>query len=404
MINFKQTFFSFKQRLLNVNHDEPLSKLSLVVIIALDIFILTVILEGLHDHTRQLTAPYEYVPNTCQEVFIRDNWSEVNLLSRLQKVVLTDYNSSSYRYENQLRDLATDPMHPLCRQMFNQIKQIAEDKTLKDLFIQRQALFKQKSQLTKSFKQSKDVYDTTLLENIANKKSREPGALSSSISEHTSAIEKVTFQITNTEAKLLSSPRVNAFQQTIINDDPSRQQLIKDFKEFQFIYPLKKLGWQMLFMLPLFLVFYLWAGRSVKKAHSIQTLVSTHLLVVVSIPIFLKVADALLDLIPRHFLKDFFNLLESLHIVAIWHYLVIFISVGAALLTIYVIQQKIFNKQRVQQKRLMKGACFQCGSRLPELTSSCPFCGTGLLMECNSCQQQTYRCADFCKQCGASMK
>lgn len=47
---------------------------------------------------------------------------------------------------------------------------MAKDRELKALFIDRQALLKEKDQLTRNLKKSKDVYDTTLLENIADKK------------------------------------------------------------------------------------------------------------------------------------------------------------------------------------------------------------------------------------------
>ena len=110
-----------------------------------------------------------------------------------------------------------------------------------------------------------------------------------------------------------------------------------------------------------------------------------------------------MDLIPRHFFKNIFNILKSLHLIAIWHYVVILISVCAGLLAVYVIQKKIFNNQRIQQKRLMKGACYFCGKNLPHGAITCPFCGTKQLKNCSECQEETYVCGDYCKNCGTEL-
>ena len=82
-MNIKDKIFSFKDRLVNIGSEEPLSKISLAVIVALDLFILFVVFQGLDDHTRQLTSPDEYVPYECREIFLNKNWSDANFLTKL---------------------------------------------------------------------------------------------------------------------------------------------------------------------------------------------------------------------------------------------------------------------------------------------------------------------------------
>ena len=270
------------------------------------------------------------------------------------------------------------------------------------MFIDRQAFIKEKNQLTRNLKKSKDVYDTSLLENIADKKraGKELPAVTAAISSDKVQIEKVTHKIARIETKISAHPQIKVLKVMISAEKEFRQKIVDDYKKFQKFYPLKELGWQSLFLLPLFIAFYIWSSRSVKKNNRIKTLISSHLLIIVSIPIILKVIEVVLDLIPRHFFKNLFNILKSLHIIALWHYIVILLSVCIGLFAVYIIQKKLFNKKRIQLKRLMKGACYCCGKKLPMGATACPFCGTQQFEICSNCGDQTYICGDFCKNCG----
>jgi len=129
----RNRLIKFKNRLFRINDEEPLSKLSLCVIIALDLFILFVVFSGLHEHTRQLTSPWETVPSECRDVFIQENWTEANRISKLQKLVLSDYHQYSYPRANRFDPSRIQKMHPLCQDVLAKIKTIAEDKQIFDL-------------------------------------------------------------------------------------------------------------------------------------------------------------------------------------------------------------------------------------------------------------------------------
>ncbi|MEZ4580017.1 MAG: hypothetical protein R2861_17075, partial [Desulfobacterales bacterium] len=113
---------TFKNRLFRIHDKEPLSKLSLCVIIALDVFILFMVFSGLNDHTRQLTAPQEYVPYECREVFIQQNWTEANRIALLQKLVLSDYHQYAYRHTSRFDARRIERMNPVCKDLLGKIK------------------------------------------------------------------------------------------------------------------------------------------------------------------------------------------------------------------------------------------------------------------------------------------
>ena len=157
-------------------------------------------------------------------------------------------------------------------------------------------------------------------------------------------------------------------------------------------------------MLPLLIIFYLWNSRSISRKNNLQVLISSHLLVIASIPIIIKIIDVVLHLIPRHFFRELFKLLELLHLIALWHYLLIIFSIIIAIFIIYIVQKKIFDEQRLIKKRLLKGACYVCGKKLPDGVIACPFCGAKQYKTCSGCNKDTLISGDYCTNCGDHLK
>lgn len=391
----------FKGRLTGLGVDEPLSKLSLAVLIALDIFVLTMVFNGLSDHTRQLTDPGEYLPYSCRNAFLDNGWNRTNRLDKLQQMVLSGHNNYSHRYNNPYRESELNKMHPLCQDYFRQIKEIRQDKALYELFVQRRELVDHKRDVRRDFSKAKGFYDTSLLREIAGKEKIALATVEAKIKTQSGFVEVLSSQISLIEQQLNAHDKVKQIWLITSKDSERRKQLIVDYKRFQFAYSIKKLAWQLVFMVPLFVFFYVWSSRSVKKGNRVRTLISSHLLVVVSIPIILKVIEVILDLIPNVFFKKLFAILESLNLMGLWHYVVMLGAVGVALFSIWLIQKKIFNKERVQLKRLTKGLCYHCGRKLPEDVTHCPCCGQNQYEECGVCKADTFVAAHHCTSCGA---
>ena len=76
---------------------------------------------------------------------------------------------------------------------------------------------------------------------------------------------------------------------------------------------------QLIFLLPLFLIFRAWNSASLRGGRGLQTLVSAHLLVVSFIPILFKLIEAVYRIIPHRLLAAVFEFLAAFRLVAIWH-------------------------------------------------------------------------------------
>lgn len=405
MLQVLKRFSTLRDHLFKLDDREPLNRLALVVIIALDIFILTVLFNGLADHTRQLTSPDEYVPYECRTIYVDNNWTEVARLDALQPLVVSGYENISYRYKGVLEGADTSIMHPTCSTLYRMIVTIADDAPLQELFVERKQLQNELAQLNSALERSRDSYNTSLLEDIAGQRGAEEqlttiGTTSRSLSQQQEEIAKRLGEI---DSRVNGHPLVATLWQAIGPDSSARATLLADYKHYQLTYALKKLLWQLLFLLPLFFIFYFWSVQSVRRQRSIQTLIASHLLVVSTIPILLKLIELVVDLIPHYFFQQLFELLEHLHLIALWHYLVIFATIAVALFLIYLIQKKVFNLHRTLQRRLMKGDCRGCGLRLPPASDYCPFCGDEQNHPCPACHASTPRSGDFCIHCGGKI-
>lgn len=397
----KEGFITFKNRLIRISDKEPLSKMSLVVIIALDIFVIQMIFAGLADHSAQLTSPYEHMPGVCRQAIVENQWVGDNKTDNLQRTLL--YPESSYRYKayDILDEDRIEQTHPACAELLRAIAEVKKDKTLLDTFRKRDQAQKRKRQLNQSFKQSKDVYDTNLLESIADDSESAPqSAVSLKSKQLSKDFNAVTGEIASYDEEIHSSPTIASFSGTLARLQQGAAEIRKDLKTFDFWYPIKLLGWQFLFLIPLCGLFYFWNARSIEKNSHLQILISSHLLVVSFIPVLFKIIKLLLDIVPRRLFESLFILLKSLKIIAIWHYILIVLGIIAALVIIYIIQKKLFSREKILEKRLIKGCCRECGKKLPVGSHHCPFCGTDQERVCGMCGDQTPIAGRYCVRCG----
>lgn len=156
----------------------------------------------------------------------------------------------------------------------------------------------------------------------------------------------------------------------------------------------------MLFLLPLMLAFYYWNSISIAKTRPFQLLVSSHLLIVVFIPVLIKICELLYEVIPQKLLQHIIGFLESIGLVAIWHYLVIAIAIAAAMMLIYLFQKKLFSHDKELAKLIAKGLCQNCVVKISPDSPACPQCGFEQFHPCKHCNEMTFVYGVHCRVCG----
>ena len=392
----KDKFSRIKSNLTSLD-SQPISKASLIIILFLDIFILSSIFDGLDKHTRQLSSPDDYIPYSCRELVINRDWNPTNRTDNLSGIILS-HNNSYYQSEEKKKE-----RHPVCAPYLELLDQMKNNKELIALFEDRGAFVREAKDLQREISNLKGAYDTSLLETIARQKEGQANVdnIKKDVQTKTSALNTLRAQVEAAEQKISGNGKVKLLWEKLETLQPAdREKLRSDLRTLYFWHPVKRLGMQMIFLLPLFAIFFIWNNASIRKNRDIQTLVSSHLLVVSFIPIFFKIIETVYDIIPKKLLKKLMDLLESLKLVALWHYLVIALAVAMALFVIYIFQKKLFSRDKLMERRIAKGHCQQCGKHLPPGSNACPFCGYAQFKTCGACNQPTLVEGKYCKACG----
>lgn len=378
---------------------QPIGKAALTVIVFLDLFILISIFDGLADHTKQLITPAERIPQYCRSIVIESEWSPTTRLNNLARVT-AEYRNA---YDTPDEGHSVSEQHALCARITSLLREIREDQALSTNLLTTLEVRRESAALRAELERVKGAYDTALLEAAAERR-RGPAsvdALKNDVANKTSALNDATRKLALLEAGILQDARVQGLFRLLDGvSTADRVALRDDLRRLNFWYPVKRLGMEMLFLLPLFLVFYFWNSRSIAKQRPFQTLVSSHLIVVTLIPVFFKLVELVYDIIPKKLLKHVLALLESLGLVALWHYLLMGLAVLAALALIYLFQKKLFSREKVVARRIAKGLCQNCNQRLPIDSSACPLCGFVQYRDCKHCGSSTHVYGKFCKVCG----
>lgn len=392
----KDKFGKIRTHLTSMDN-QPLGKAALVIIIFLDIFILVSIFNGLDAHTKQLSSPDIYIPNTCREIVVNRQWNPTSRIDNLSQIIISS-STSYYRQEEKKNE-----RHPVCMPYIDLVDQIKNDKALISIFEERNKSEREARELQREIDNLKGSYDTSLLETITKKQESQTKvtATKEDFLKKTAALDTLKSKIATLEQSINSDEKIKLLWEKLQTlQDQDRQKLLSDLRTINFWYPVKKLGMQMFFLLPLFIVFYAWNNASIKNNRGLQTLVSSHLLGISFIPILFKIIETVYDIIPKKLLKKVIDLLESLKLVAIWHYLVIALAVAAALFLIYIFQKKLFSREKLIERRISKGECQQCGKHLPSGSTACPFCGFVQYKPCSNCNNRMHVHGKFCRECG----
>lgn len=362
--DLKMRFNEISKRLTRITENEPLSLLSIVLIVLLDLFVLVNLFIGLNDTTKQLTSPDEYIPNVCREIIINKTWVEENRISELSNLILRDQRSY---WEIEVDKKAK---HPICKGLYATIKDIKGNKELISNFDQRDKLVKRYN--------SYDAYQKQI-----NPK-----------------VDKILSDIKRIDEKINAFAVVKGFWLTVERNGALAETLTKDLRRINFTYPIKRLVIRLIFLLPVIVLLFLWNSASIRRNKHLQTFISSHLLIVSFIPAFFEICQAVYDVIPHQIFKKVIEFLESWNLIAIWYYILIIIAIFLSLLFIYILQKKLFTKERLLKRRLEKKKCIDCGRPLPYQLQFCPFCGVSQKLTCKNCQQETLQGAPFCIYCG----
>lgn len=396
-------FFS-KSRTIN---NEPLNKVSLIVIILIDIFILINVFTGLDDISRWHISPTEAYPcysewQNYQTKTTKDKNYEIVRLS------LPDDTNNQLSFQQNYQQAEVGHLGKVsqtCLQYADYKDKInnPEKQQIIKTVDQKQA---QISTLEQANSTIRTQYDSTLLEKIAGQ-GREQSINQVGAEKAKQALEQNNRQISTRKAEistlkseLLSKPESVSFI-GFLQDQNQFNSVEKGYKQASFWYPSIQLAFQSLFLLPLILVALLVHKFTQRRRYGLISLISWHLLVIFFIPLILKIFEFLQVGVIFQFLFDIISaLFGGLLFLINYVYILLIPLIGFGIIQFF--QKFVFNAKVQAASRFQKSGCVNCAKTIRHHDTYCPHCGYYQQVECQNCHNLTYKHLSYCKHCGTS--
>ncbi len=388
-------------------NNEPLNKVSLIVLILIDLFILFNVFSGLNDISGWHLAPAQAYPcysdwKSYQTETKKDK--EYNLVDNAFTPSLP--NPSSFRQSYQQAEVGhLGKVSETCLTYADYQDKIKtpENQKIVNLIAQKQ---NRVSSIEETNRRIRTQYDSTLLEKISGQ-SREQsinqvGAekAKQELDQNNQTISTLKTEISGLKNQLLSKPESASFI-TFVNDRGRFEDIEKGYQQASFWYPSIQFAFQALFLLPLIAVAWSIYRFAQRKGYGLIALINWHLLVIFFIPLIFKVFEFLQVGALFEFLISILSaLFGGLLFLINYVYILIIPLVGFGIIKLF--QKFAFNPKIQAATRVKNSECLRCARKIRQQDSHCPHCGYFQYAECPNCHELTYKNLPYCKQCGHS--
>jgi hypothetical protein len=403
---FRQLWHQFFRRARTINK-QPLNKVSLIVIILVDLFILVNVFSGLHDISRWHLSPTQAFPCYSEWQTLRGLTKDKDY-SIVRSALSRSPNPSSFRQTYQQIEVGhLGKVSPVCLDFGGDKDQLqnSDNQRIVKAIEQRQANI---SSLEQSTRKIRAQYDSTLLERIAGQprdRSINPVAAEKAkdqIEENDRKISVLKSEMSALKRELLVKTESANFL-SLVADGQQFKQVETGYRAAAFWYPSLQLIFQLVFLLPLILVALVVNRFAERRGYGLIALISWHLLAIFFIPLLLKFFEFLQVGALFQFLADFIqSVFGGLLFLLSYLYILFIPLIGFGI--IKAAQRFVLNPKVQAAKRVQSLCCVRCGKKLRSHDSHCPYCGYHQYSECSNCHQLTYQHLPYCNHCGHSQE
>ncbi len=390
-------------------NNEPLNKVSLIVIILIDLFILGNVFSGLSEIGQWYLNPTQAYPCYSEWQDYRKSTNKdkdyQTVRSAIDRLDRSDLPVPSSRYQNyrQVEIGHLGNISPICLQYAEQSDRINNPSDLATIkTIDRQAIQITKLQATNQ--QIRSQYDSTLLEKIAGQdRSRSINAVGAEKAKqeldlNNQTIANLNREIATLKPELLAKPASQNFL-ALLKDDGKFKEVDDRYQQAQFWYPSIRLAFQALFLLPLLSIALLVHNFAQRKGYGLVALISWHLLAISSIPLIAKVFEFLqIGLIFKWIFDLVSVVFGRLLFIINFLYILLIPLIGFGIIKFS--QRFVFNPKVQAAKRVQLSRCMNCARKISVRDPHCPHCGYYQYTDCPNCHSLTYKNLPYCKECG----
>lgn len=395
-------FFS-RSRTIN---NEPLNKVSLIVLILIDIFILINVFAGLDDISRWQISPTEAYPCYSEWQNYRTQTNKDKDYEIIQRSL--PYNVFVEPSLKQYQQAGSGHLGEISSICLNYAKSKDKVKTPENIqtiktIEQKQATITKQEQANRNIRAQ---YDSTLLEKIAGQtRQRSINTVTAEkakqqLDQNNRQIATLKKEISSLKKELLAKSESRSFL-TFLDNNGQFSEVKQNYEQAALWYPSIQLAFQSLFLLPLILITLFIHNFAQRRRYGLIALISWHLLVIFFIPLIIKVFEFLqVGAIFNFIFKIIQTIFGGLLFLVSYLYILLIPLIGFGIIKFF--QKIVFNPKIQTANRVQKSSCIQCAKKIRPQDSYCPHCGYYQYVECSNCNQLTYKHLPYCKQCGSS--
>ncbi|BAZ07296.1 hypothetical protein [Calothrix sp. NIES-3974] len=389
-------------------NNEPINKVSLIVIILIDIFILINVFTGLDSISQWYLSPEQVYP--CYQEWqsyrtqtnpgkdfdiVRTAFLDINIEPKSS--LLKTYQAVETGHLGQVSTICLD-----YAQLKDGINNSENQKIVKSIE-QKQ---RQINTLEDKNRTIRSQYDSSLLEKIAGQPREQSinvvGAEKAKIEldKNNRSIGILKQEITSLKNQLIAKPETSNFLDILQNQDKFTT-VETGYKRSSFWYPTIQLGFQSLFLLPLITIALVVYRFSQTREYGLISLITWHLLVIFCIPLIIKLFEFLQIGAIFKFIFDIISaIFGGLLFLVSYVYILLIPLIGFAVIKF--LQKIVFNPRLQAANRIQKSRCIRCAKKLHYNEAYCPHCGYYQYVECPNCHSLTYKYLPYCRECGAT--
>jgi len=425
MLSYIKSFFTKTKLTLFTFNNEPFSKFSILFIIILDIFLFITILTGINSEKNMSPSINIKYPYQCQNHFDSKHknkvWDNTSYLYTNDAFPFSEYTSFSmprhsgyYRSKNiQIQD--DKRTADICAELFKKISVFSNSKEFKTNKELRNNLRNDKRNVLSKINNIEKRYNTALFEKL------------SSVNQDThktikNKYYKLLEKEKNLDIQIKGIKKVSAYdgyKEYVDFVNKNREKFTKEFDSYLFWQPFISFLYLLKFTLPLLILSFLSYrfSRRLDRKESVPNkliaLISSHIMIISLLPIFINAMYLIYHIIPHRFLEAIVNFLYKFGFIFLGYYFLMFIGIVSIGLVIFFIQRSVSKREKLRKEMKEKtlyidaynqNRCPNCKNRVDYSKNFCGYCREELNRECTSCKKQTPKHIEYCMECGEGEK
>ncbi|MEM7064680.1 MAG: hypothetical protein AAF572_16170 [Cyanobacteria bacterium P01_B01_bin.77] len=393
----------FLHRTRTINN-EPLNKVSLIVVLLIDIVILSNVFIGLNDIAYWHISPTDAYPCYNEWRSYRDQTTDNKDFEIVRQAAAPSSTTAQLRYQQGDTDRLGE-VSAVCGR-YGEVKDAVRSADNEAILQELRAGEDEIATLNSTNSKIRREYDSTLLEEIAGQPRDQSinqvsaAQAKTTLAENEAKINTLNAKVSALKDQLLTQPDSVAFLALLEQDAPF-QTVKQGYEKADFWYPSIQLVLQAVFLIPLILAALVAYTVAQRRHYGLIALISWHLLVIFFIPLILKVFEFLQMGVIFTIVFDIVGaLFGRLLFLVSYVYILLIPLLGFGVIKFA--QRFIFNPKLQAASRVQNSRCLKCAKKIKPRDAHCPHCGYHQHRECDHCQQLTYRYLPYCNHCGTA--